>query len=91
MDTTSAIEVTRDAIMMALLLSAPVLIVGLVFGMLFGLLQALTQIQDQTVAFVPKLVAMVIALTISLPWLLQRMIEYCQDLITNIPGTMGGG
>jgi flagellar biosynthetic protein FliQ len=91
MDENTAIDLTRDAIMTSLLLCAPVLLVGLVAGLLIGLAQALTQVQDQTVAFVPKLVAMVAALTLTLPWLLQKMIEYSDALFTNIPKTISGG
>ena len=91
MDSNTAIDLTRDAILTALLLCAPVLIVGLVTGLLIGLAQALTQVQDQTVAFVPKLVAMVAALTLTMPWLLQRMLEYAEALFKNIPQTISGG
>lgn len=91
MDPNTALDLTRDAILTSLLLCAPVLVVGLIAGLLIGLAQALTQVQDQTVAFVPKLVAMVAALTLTMPWLLQRMIEYVQVLFTNIPNTIRGG
>ena len=91
MDPNTALDLTRDAILTSLLLCAPVLVVGLIAGLLIGLAQALTQVQDQTVAFVPKLVAMVAALTLTMPWLLQRMIEYVEVLFTNIPNTIRGG
>ena len=74
-----------------LMISAPALLVGMAVGLLIGLLQALTQVQDQTVAFVPKIVAMVAALAFCMPWLLQRMIEYSQEVIANIPHIVTGG
>jgi flagellar biosynthetic protein FliQ len=91
MDCQQAIDLGRDAMVTGLLVSAPVLLVGMAIGLLIGLLQALTQIQDQTVSFVPKIVAMIVALAFCLPWVLQRMIEYSQDLISNIPHTLMGG
>ena len=78
---------TRPAV--ALLIGTPILGVGMVVGLLIGLFQA-TQIQDQTVAFVPKIVAMIAALGIALPWIIQQMLQYSHDLITNIPQTLGG-
>ena len=54
-----AIDLGREAIVIATLISAPVLVAGMVVGLIVGLIQALTQIQEQTVAFVPKLIAMV--------------------------------
>ena len=88
MEIIDAIDLGREAMMIALVISAPVLIAGLVVGLLIGLLQALTQVQEQTVLFVPKLVAMVLVLVFCMPWLLSRMVEYAQDLISNIPNTL---
>ncbi len=90
MDAQSAVDLGREALSTALLIGAPVLLVGVVVGLLIGLVQALTQIQDQTISFVPKIVTMVLTLVICLPWLIQRMVEYSQDLINNIPQSLGG-
>jgi flagellar biosynthesis protein FliQ len=91
MDAQSAVDLAREALSTALVIGAPVLLVGVVVGLLIGLVQALTQVQDQTVAFVPKLVTMVLVLVICLPWLIQRMVSYSEDLITNIPRMIMGG
>ncbi len=88
MDTTDAVDLGRHAVMLTLLISSPVLIAGLVVGLVVGLLQALTQVQEQTVAFVPKLVAMVAVLSFSLPWLLDQMLQYIQEVIGNIPDNL---
>jgi len=85
MDVTDAVDLGRQAVMMSLVISAPVLLAGLLVGLLIGLLQALTQVQEQTVAFVPKLVAMIAVLMFSMPWLLERMLQYVHELYTNIP------
>jgi basic amino acid/polyamine antiporter, APA family len=57
MDPQTAIDLVREAIVMTLIVSAPVLVVGMGVGLIVGLLQAVTQIQEQTLSFVPKLVA----------------------------------
>ena len=86
----ATIELAQQAITMTLLIAAPVLIVGLAVALVVGLFQALTQIQDTTLAMVPKILAMLITIGICLPWLLNRMVEYAQQVITNIPGNLGG-
>ena len=91
MDAQEAINLTQQAMLTALLIGSPILIAGMVMGLLIGLAQALTQVQDQTVAFVPKIVAMVAVLIVCLPWLVQKMVEYSEYLITNIPKTIAGG
>ena len=88
MDVPGAIDIGREAILMTLLISSPVLIAGMVVGLLIGLLQALTQIQEQAVSFVPKIIAMIVTLSFALPWLVTRMIEYTQQLIDGIPGRL---
>ena len=91
MDAQDAINLTQQAMLVALLLGAPILLAGVLVGLLIGLAQALTQVQDQTVAFVPKIVAMVAVLILCLPWLIQKMVEYSEALITNIPQSITGG
>ena len=85
MDPQTAIDLGREAIVVTLLVSSPVLIAGTVVGLVIGLFQALTQIQEQTVAFVPKLVAMFLVLSLTLPWLIMKMVEYSHDVITSVP------
>ncbi len=91
MEAHMAVDLAREALSTALLIGAPVLLVGVLVGLLISLFQALTQIQDQTISFVPKIITMVLALVLCLPWLIQRMTSYSENLITNIPATLLGG
>ena len=85
MDPQDAIDLGRQAVIETLIIGAPVLLAGMAVGLLVGLIQALTQIQEQTIAFVPKIVAMIAVLGYSLPWLITRMLQYSEDLISSIP------
>ena len=91
MNPQDAIDLGRQAILTALVIGAPILLAGVVIGLAIGLIQALTQIQDQTISFVPKILGTVAVLAICLPWLVQRMMEYSEELITNIPNIVMGG
>jgi len=88
MNPQAAVDLSREALVIATLIAAPALVAGMVVGLVIGLLQALTQIQEQTVAFVPKLLAMAVAIGLTLPWVLTRLLEYTRELIMNIPGSM---
>ncbi|HUT10840.1 MAG TPA: flagellar biosynthesis protein FliQ [Thermoguttaceae bacterium] len=85
MNPQDAIDIGREAIWTALIVSSPMLVAGMVVGLLVGLFQALTQIQEQSLAFIPKIVAMIIALSLMLPWLVARMLQYSTELIERIP------
>ena len=63
------LDVARDAIVTLLLVSAPLMLVGLVVGVVISLLQALTQIQETTLVFIPKILAIFLALLIALPFM----------------------
>jgi flagellar biosynthesis protein FliQ len=63
------LDVARDAIWTIVVVSAPLMVVGLVVGVAVSLVQALTQIQEQTLVFVPKIIAMFITLVLALPFM----------------------
>ncbi len=76
MDTTEAIEMTRQALMLVLVLASPVLVTGLVVSLIVSVLQALTQIQEQTISLVPRILAMLTALVLTGPWMIERLVEF---------------
>jgi len=63
------LDMARDAIWTIVVVSAPMLIVGLLVGVAISLVQALTQIQEQTLVFVPKIIAMLVTLVLALPFM----------------------
>lgn len=77
-----AIDLLKQAMMMALIIVGPILVIGMIIGLLISVIQAITQIQEQTLSFVPKLFAMAIAVMIVMPWMFQRLIEYTHRLFT---------
>ena len=80
-----ALELGRNAFWMALMTSAPILVVGLVVGMTIALFQAVTQLQEQTLTFVPKIAAMVVAASIFIPWIGERMISFAKVSLSTTP------
>jgi flagellar biosynthetic protein FliQ len=73
---TTTLELVREALIMALKISAPILGAGLIVGLVISLFQTITSIQDQTLSFVPKIVVMILAAAILIPWVAQRLVEY---------------
>ena len=63
------LDVARDAIWTLVLVSAPLMLVGLVVGVVISLFQALTQIQEMTLVFVPKILAIFVAMLLALPFM----------------------
>lgn len=75
----------RQAIEMTLMLSAPMLGLGLVVGLLVSIFQAVTQIQEMTLTFVPKIIAVMAGLLLFLPWMLRIMLSFTAQILTEIP------
>ncbi len=80
-----AVELGRQALMIAFLVSAPMLVTGLIVGVVISVLQAATQVQEQTLSFIPKILCMMAALFIFLPWMLATLSGFASQLIESIP------
>lgn len=76
-----AADLAREALLVAIKLAFPVLLIGLLVGLFVSIVQAATQVQEQTLAFVPKMFAIVATLFILMPWLLSVLVEYTHDLV----------
>lgn len=68
-----ALDLAREAMWVLVLMTGPVMMVGLVVGLAVGLLQALTQIQEATLVFVPKILSIFVAVIILLPFMAATM------------------
>jgi flagellar biosynthesis protein FliQ len=78
-------DVGIEAIRVVMLISAPVLLLGLLVGLIVSIIQATTQIQEQTLSFIPKLVAIALALLIFGPWMMSMMYDFTINIFENIP------
>ena len=83
------VSIMVEAMRMAPLLSAPILIGALVVGLLVSIFQAVTQIQEQTLAIIPKMGAMVAVIAILFPWFLSQATTYMTSIFSNIPQFIG--
>ena len=79
------VRVAREALMLALLLSLPVLGAALVVGLVVSVLQTATQVQEQTLSFVPRLAAALLALAIAGPWIGAQLVRFTSSLWSAIP------
>lgn len=71
-----AIDVVRQALMVTLLVAAPILSAGLLIGLAVSIFQAVTQIQEQTLSFVPKIFVMAIVAILIVPWAYVKIAEF---------------
>ncbi|MBJ7358603.1 flagellar biosynthesis protein FliQ [Nocardioides sp.] len=89
MSDTTIIEIATQAMIVALKLSAPLLVTALCIGFVISLFQSMTQIQEFTLAFVPKVVGVGVALLICGNWMLHTMVTYTETLWSQIPDLLG--
>ena len=80
------IDFGRRAMELILILSLPMLLVGLAIGLLVSIFQATTQIQEMTLQFIPKIICISLVLVIAGPWLLDQLMEYTSHILINFPG-----
>ena len=89
MTDTVVIELAMRTMVVALKLSAPILLTALVIGFTISLFQSMTQIQEFTLAFVPKLIGVGIALLVSGNWMLHTLVAFTNDLFASLPSMLG--
>lgn len=84
MTAVEVLDLGRDALWLTILISAPVMLVGLVVGLAVSLLQTLTQIQEQTLVFVPKILAIFVSLVLFLPIMGGLLGRFTEDVFARI-------
>ena len=85
MSDTQVLEIVAGALLIALKLAGPVLVMTLVVGVVVSLLQTITQIQEQTLTFVPKLVGVGLVLLMGGSWMLRELVTWVTELWRTIP------
>ena len=85
----SVMTLGQRALEVMLLVSAPLLLVALVTGLLVSIFQAATQINEMTLSFIPKLLALFATLVVAGPWMLNVILDYMRQVLTNIPNLVG--
>jgi flagellar biosynthetic protein FliQ len=84
MNEVAVLEVGRDALVVILKSSGPIMLVGLLVGIVIALFQALTTIQEMTLTFVPKIIAIFISIVVFLPYMMTTVIEFANTLFDRI-------
>jgi flagellar biosynthetic protein FliQ len=79
-----AIDIGRDAIVVSLMLGAPIMMLALVVGIVISLFQALTQIQETTLTFVPKIIAILLGMMLLLPFMLSTLSGFTERLFDRV-------
>ena len=83
------IHLAREAILLVLLVSAPILGFGLVVGLGVSILQAVTQVHEMTLVFIPKILAAAIGMILFLPWMLRLIMEFTLRMLMGLAHTGG--
>jgi flagellar biosynthetic protein FliQ len=83
------VAIGREALMVTLMISGPMLLFGLIIGLVISIFQAITQIHEMTLTFVPKILAVALALLIFLPWMINKAADFARHMFDMVPGLVG--
>jgi flagellar biosynthetic protein FliQ len=86
MNEVDVLAIGREAMILTLKISGPVMLAGMAIGLIIALVQALTSIQETTLTFVPKIVVMMMTLVVFLPFMMTALIEFTQVLFDRAVG-----
>lgn len=85
MNSSAAIDIATDSLILMAKIAAPFLLVVLAIGLIVGLMQSVTQIQEPTLAFVPKLIGAAIVVAVGGPWMLDELVGFGHELMARAP------
>jgi flagellar biosynthetic protein FliQ len=80
----TAIQLLREGVLQTLIISGPILLIGMGVGLVIAVLQATTSIQEQTLTFVPKIAAILVGLILFGRFLMESMVQYTERLFRMI-------
>ncbi len=84
------IKIFREALMTTIIVSAPILGVGMIVGLIISIFQTTTSIQEQTLTFVPKIIAIFVTIVIFASWMINVLVTYTKNAFTMV-SKIGGG
>jgi flagellar biosynthetic protein FliQ len=79
------VNFAQEAIKVTILVSMPMLLLGLIVGLAISIFQAVTQIQEMTLTFVPKILIVLVALLFFANWMLEQLMHFTLTTIDQIP------
>jgi len=75
----------RQAIEIAVIVTAPMLAAGLLAGVLVSVLQTITSVQDNVLAFIPRAAAIFVVFALTFPWMLRVVSGFTREIIAGLP------
>ena len=83
-----AVELYREMLRTAALISAPILGIAMVVGLIVSVFQTLTSLQEQTLTFVPKIIAIAVVVGVGMPWFLEQLMTFLRLILSAAPGVV---
>ena len=84
MDEALFLTVFQKAIMLIMVIGAPILLSAIVVGLAISIIQSVTQIQEQTLTFVPKIFAALLVLIVAAPWMIDMFVSTTREMFEYI-------
>ena len=83
------IDLFAQALMLVILMVSVLIVPGLIVGLIISTFQAATQINEQTLSFLPRLIVTIVALMLAGPWLLTKLTDFTNHLLSNLSQFIG--
>jgi flagellar biosynthetic protein FliQ len=76
----AVVQILREALMVTIVVSAPILGVGMIVGLIVSIIQTTTSIQEQTLTFVPKIIAIFVTTVVFASWMIHTLVSYTRNV-----------
>jgi len=85
MSTEYIVFISNETIRMAIRILLPILGSAMAVGLTIAIIQATTSIQEITLTFIPKIAAVGFVLLFLMPWILNMLVTFTQNIFSQIP------
>jgi flagellar biosynthetic protein FliQ len=85
----ATIDLFAQALMLVIMMVSVLIVPGLIVGLIISTFQAATQINEQTLSFLPRLIVTIVALMVAGPWLLTKLTDFTNQLLSNLSQFIG--
>lgn len=88
MTDSDVLDIALQTMIVALKLTAPILLPALIIGFVISLFQSMTQIQEVTMTFVPKVIGVGVVLLLCGNWMMHTLVSFTQQLFDKVPSLL---
>jgi type III secretion protein S len=90
MNASAILDITRQALLLVLMLSLPVVLVATIAALVVAIAQAVTQVQDSSIGLSVRMIVVMATVIVLSGWVGRQMLTFGQQALERVFGAIPG-